>query len=59
MKLYKFFNIEISGHTSTVGDDDINMDLSVKRAKMIYDYFIKNGVESSQLDYQGYGETKV
>ena len=26
---------------------------------MIYDYFIKNGVESSQLDYQGYGETKV
>ena len=59
LKLYKFINIEISGHTSTVGDDDINMDLSVKRAKMIYDYFVKNGVESSQLDYQGYGETKV
>ena len=59
LNLYKFINIEISGHTSIVGDEEINMKLSLKRAKMIYDYFISNGVDATQLYYKGYGETKV
>ena len=55
LNLYKFINIEISGHTSIVGDEEINMKLSLKRAKMIYDYFISNGVDATQLYYKGIG----
>lgn len=48
---------EIGGHTDNMGDDTANQILSGKRAKTVYDYLIKLGVDNNQLSYKGYGET--
>jgi outer membrane protein OmpA-like peptidoglycan-associated protein/Tol biopolymer transport system component len=50
--------IEIQGHTDDVGDVKANQKLSENRAKAVYDFLIKNGIESKQLTFKGYGESK-
>lgn len=50
--------IEIQGHTDDVGADADNLTLSKNRAKAVYDYLIKNGIEASRLISKGFGETK-
>lgn len=48
--------IEIGGHTDNVGSPDYNQTLSENRAKAVYDYLLKNGVNHERLSYKGYGE---
>jgi outer membrane protein OmpA-like peptidoglycan-associated protein/Tfp pilus assembly protein PilF len=50
--------LEISGHTDDVGKDDANLELSRKRAKSVYDYLLKAGIEARRLTFAGYGETQ-
>ena len=63
-KLVDFLNenaqleIEISGHTDDVGDDESNRVLSDNRAKAVKEYLIAKGIEASRLEHKGYGETK-
>lgn len=63
-KLRDFLNanptmkIEIGGHTDTRGDAAENQLLSEGRAKAVYDYLIKGGIDAKRLSYKGYGETK-
>ncbi len=47
--------IEISGHTDNVGSASYNQKLSESRAKAVVDYLLDKGVESSRLEYKGYG----
>ncbi len=63
--LLSFFNenadlsFEIGSHTDSRGSDEYNMDLSQRRAQSVVDYFIQNGVPSSQIIAKGYGESKL
>ena len=63
-KLISFMNsnpkikIEISGHTDNVGKPSYNLDLSLRRAKAVYNYLISKGIVSTKLTYKGYGETQ-
>lgn len=50
--------VEIQGHTDDVGTADYNYNLSVNRAKTVYDYLITKGVNQSRLTYKGFGATK-
>lgn len=50
--------VEISGHTSTEGSDDYNLELSRKRAKAVVEYLIRRGISAERLSWKGYGETK-
>ena len=50
--------IELQGHTDAQGDDDHNLELSKNRAKAVYDYLVKQGVDAKQMTHKGYGETK-
>ena len=51
--------VEISGHTDSVGSDSYNQKLSEQRAKSVYEYFIhEGGVSSKRLSYKGYGESR-
>lgn len=47
---------EIAGHTDDIGDEKANMELSLRRAKAVYDYLVANGIDSRRLRYKGYGE---
>ncbi|MBL0048405.1 MAG: OmpA family protein [Bacteroidetes bacterium] len=50
--------IEVSGHTDNVGDEKMNQQLSLNRAKSVYDYLITNGIAQDRLSFKGYGETQ-
>jgi outer membrane protein OmpA-like peptidoglycan-associated protein len=50
--------IQIRGHTDNRGNKNFNMGLSEKRAKSVLDYLVTAGVDSSRLDFKGYGPTK-
>jgi OmpA-OmpF porin, OOP family len=47
--------IEIGGYTDNVGDESLNKNLSEKRAKAVYDYFVGQGIDESRMVYAGYG----
>jgi len=63
-KLVAFLNVnktirgELSGHTDNVGDKKSNMTLSQNRAKAVYDYLVKAGIDPKRLTYKGYGDTR-
>ena len=50
--------IEISGHTDSVGSSSYNERLSNRRAKAVFDYMVENGIESSRVVSRGFGESK-
>lgn len=50
--------IEIQGHTDTVGDNKLNEKLSQNRAKAVYNFLISNGISSKRLSFKGYGATQ-
>jgi len=55
LKLNANYNVEIQGHTDISGDAYFNQNLSRLRAKSVYEYLLKIGVNESQLSYAGYG----
>ena len=60
-KLVRFLNInkeiriEIGGHTDNVGTTAHNKLLSENRAKSVFIYLTKNGINKSRIIYRGYG----
>lgn len=51
-------SVEIRSHTDSRGTSKYNLELSEKRAKAVYDYLVKSGVNKYRLKYKGYGESK-
>jgi outer membrane protein OmpA-like peptidoglycan-associated protein len=49
---------EISGHTDNVGDAQANVELSLKRAKSVYEYLQSNGIAANRLVFKGYGQSQ-
>lgn len=50
------FKIKVSGYTDSSGADDLNLALSKKRAASVKEYLISDGVASSRIQAEGYGE---
>nr|WKN35341.1 OmpA family protein [Tunicatimonas sp. TK19036] len=48
--------VEIAGHTDSVGPATYNKNLSHKRAQAIVDHLISQGIEVKRLNAHGYGE---
>ncbi len=48
-------HIELAGHTDAKGPYEHNITLSLNRAKAVYDYLVKKGINPSRLTYVGYG----
>lgn len=51
-------SIHVDGHTDSVGADDYNMDLSVRRARSVSDYLVSQGVDAEKITTRGHGETQ-
>jgi outer membrane protein OmpA-like peptidoglycan-associated protein len=50
--------VEISGHTDSDGNDELNLKLSQVRAKAVLDYVVKKGIKADRVVSKGYGETQ-
>jgi len=55
----KKLNIEIHGHTDTIGTLKYNEQLSLRRARAVYDTLVDFGISKDRMRYVGYGETKL
>ena len=51
-------DIEVAGHTDSVGSADANLDLSRRRAAAVVAYLADAGVPTTRIASQGYGETR-
>ncbi len=54
LKNNPYLNIEIQGHTCTIGSKKFNQRLSERRAKSVMDYFLKKGISRERLTSVGY-----
>ena len=52
------YRLNIEGHTDSEGDDKLNNVLSKKRASIVKDYLVKNGISKDRLVTSGFGEQK-
>lgn len=50
-------NVEIGGHTCSIGTDEYNMGLSQRRANSVKNYLVRQGVPASSMTAKGYGES--
>jgi len=56
MSRYPATQITVVGHTDSVGSEQYNLELSLRRANAVADYLIVHGVERSRLGTEGRGE---
>ena len=55
IKAYPELNFIINGHTDNVGTDDVNMDLSLRRAETGKNILVENGVQAARMSTNGKG----
>ncbi len=55
---YPGLNLKIEGHTDSVGGDAYNQQLSEKRAAVVRDYLVQQGVSLNSVAAVGYGKTQ-
>jgi len=51
--------VDIIGHTDTTGDSDINIKLSLSRAKLVKELIKQEGIDVSSFSVKGYGEEEL
>ena len=64
MQINSDLHVEIAGHINKPGNpipapDKNEMDLSVNRARLVYDYLLQHGISSDRLHYKGYGNSEM
>lgn len=58
MAQYPATNVEVAGHTDSVGPDAYNQKLSQRRADAVKQVLVKDGVAPSRITAVGYGESR-
>lgn len=56
MTRYPQTTIIVAGHTDSVGSEQYNLQLSLRRANAVADYLISRGVDRARLSTEGRGE---
>ena len=51
-------NLQVEGHTDSVGTDDFNQQLSERRADSVRDFLAEQGVPGSAISARGFGKTQ-
>jgi outer membrane protein OmpA-like peptidoglycan-associated protein len=55
---HRGLNINVEGHTDSVGSDAYNQRLSEARAQSVRDYLVSSGIQQGVVGTAGFGETK-
>lgn len=58
LKKHPGIRVEVSGHTSSEGNSDFNLQLSEDRANAVRNWLIRAGVPEEQLEARGAGSTE-
>lgn len=58
MRVNPALEVEVGGHTDSLGDDAKNQALSERRAEAVKAFLVKEGVAADRLTTRGYGETQ-
>lgn len=59
LKRFSDLQVDVEGHTDSVGSDDYNLGLSQRRANAVVDVLVNQyGIERSRLEPKGYGESQ-
>jgi outer membrane protein OmpA-like peptidoglycan-associated protein len=53
---YPGLTVEVDGYTDNVGGEELNQTLSEKRAQVVRDYLLQQGVSASSLTSRGFGD---
>jgi outer membrane protein OmpA-like peptidoglycan-associated protein len=51
-------NLQVEGHTDSVGSDEFNQQLSERRADSVRDFLLQQGVSGSSVTARGFGKTQ-
>ncbi|MBW2558896.1 MAG: OmpA family protein [Deltaproteobacteria bacterium] len=57
LRLHSEVHVVIEAHTDSMGSEDYNSMLSLKRAEAIYNYFVSQGISANRMEAVGRGET--
>jgi hypothetical protein len=49
----------IAGHTDAVGSDEVNLELSYRRAQSVRDYLVAHGIDKYRIAVKGWGRTRL
>jgi len=55
---YPGLNLQIEGHTDSVGGDDFNQQLSQRRAASVRDFLVQQGVQAAAITARGLGKNQ-
>ena len=55
LTVFSNMNLSIEGYTDSTGSADLNMRLSMDRARSVYEFLMTQGVPNSRMIYQGFG----
>ena len=55
LMVFSNMNLSIEGYTDSTGSADLNMRLSMDRARSVYEFLMTQGVPNSRMKYQGFG----
>ncbi len=59
MNQYPSMEVELTAHTDSRGNDQYNLELSLKRAESAKRYLIQKGIRGSRIIAMGQGETQI
>jgi outer membrane protein OmpA-like peptidoglycan-associated protein len=51
-------DVEVAGHTCSIGTEEYNLGLSLRRAEAVRNYLVSKGVSADRLTVRGYGESR-
>jgi peptidoglycan-associated lipoprotein len=51
--------VVIEGHADPTGNPDDNLRLAQKRAELVRDHLVKNGIDASRIEVISYGDTRL
>lgn len=51
-------DVEVAGHTCSIGTEEYNLGLSQRRAEAVRNYLVSKGVSAERLTVRGYGESR-
>lgn len=58
LKQWGDVKVEVAGHTDSIGTDEYNMGLSMRRAEAVRSYLVDKGIAADRLTVKGYGESQ-